>query len=337
MASRTNDVELVNGQLRQPQPAPAPAPAPAAAPPSALSAATAPQAAPDYMALYQQGLQQAKSGISQRLQGDLGYIQQQQGLAGQAIGQLPGGINAAYGQAQTSDQNAENAITAAQKSSGVGSLMPLGSYMAPVNAAIAGTQTADLQNVPLLQVAASQQADQERAAAMQGASQDQSALQAQQQDFYNQMAQQQAAAKASTDQSNGQALQNFVYSKKLQDDPNKNYGPNPSTTVGSTPITDKNGQPLGYTANDITAAKKSPTFDRASQELTNAQSPAQQAQVWHELSFMYRNQPALLASLASTFPNGQPPPDPGPVAAANAHYFGLDLSGTPLSKLAFRK
>lgn len=297
--------------------------APPKAPPSSLAAFTAPPAAPDYMALYQQGLNAAKGNIAQRLQGDLGYIQQQQASAGQAIGQLPGGINSAFGQAASSNQNAENAITAAQKASGVGSLTPLGTYMAPVNAALHGTQTALLQNVPLLQIGAQQQAEQERAMALQGASQDQSALQQQQMEFYQQQAQQQAQAKAQQDAANAGAMQNYAYSKLLQDDKDRQYGPTAASTIGTQPVTDAKGIPLGYTPNDIAAVKKSPQYGRMAAELTGAPDPNTQAHIWHELSLIHAKQPALLAALASIFPNGQPPPDPGGYQMANPNQSGL--------------
>lgn len=292
---------------------------------SPLAAYSAPPQPTDYMSLYQQGLNDAKSGISQRLQGDLGYIQQQQQLAGQAVDTLPGGINAAYGQANMTSQGAENAITAAQAKSGVGSLTPLSTYMAPVNAALQGTQTALLQNVPLLRIGAQQQADNESAMARQGASQDQTALQQQQMEFYQQQAAAQEAAQAQAQAAKQSALTSYQYSKQLQDDPNRNFGP--STAAGNTPVTDKNGVPQGYTSNEVSTAMKSKTFSSAKSELTSAASPAQQAQIWHEMNVIYAKQPAMLAALASIFPGGQAPPDPGPVAAANAHYFGYDASG----------
>lgn len=284
-------------------------PAPAA--PSPLAAVAAGPAAPDYMALYQQGLNAAKSNIANRLHGDLGYIQQQQQLAGQAVNQLPTGINNAYGQAASSNQNAENAITAAQKASGVGSLTPLGSYMAPVNAALHGTQTALLQNVPLLQIGAQQQADQERAMAMQGASQDQSALQVQDMQFQQQQAQQAAQAKQAQDAANANSMQNYAYQKLLQDDKSKQYGPTTASTIGAQPVTDAKGNPLGYTPNDVAQAKKNPIYGRAAKEISDAADPTTQAHIWKQLSTKYANQPALIAALTTLFPNGTPPPDPG--------------------------
>lgn len=303
---------------------------------SPLAAFAAPPAPTDYMSLYQKGLNDAKASIAQRLQGDLGYIQQQQALAGQAIGQLPGGINAAYDQAASTNLNAENMITSAQKKSGVGSLTPLGSYMAPVNAALAGTRTADLQNVPLLSIGAQQEANQERALALQGASQDQSALQAQQMDFYAQQAQAQAAARAQQDAANATALQNYAYSKQLQDDPNRNFGPSASMTAGTAPVLDKNGMPQGYTPNDLAKATKSASFSAAKAQLTAATTPQQQAMIWREMTAVYAKQPAMLAALASVFPNGVTPDTSlAPSGPASADYFGIDLNGTPLGRYAF--
>lgn len=298
---------------------------------SALSAATAPQAPVDYTTQFQNALTQARGNINQQLMAAMGDIQNSQAAAGQALGTLPGAINQSYGQALGTMGNAENMIEAAQKKSGVGSLTPLQSYMQPVDAAIHGSEAAAQANVPLLQVAIQQQTAQQRAAAQMAAMGDMGGLNQQLMSFYGQQAGQEAAAKQQAEQAAANALQNYNYSKQLQDDPNRNFGP--SSTAGTAQLTDKQGIPLGYTGNDVAKAKASPSFSRATQAIQAAQaitdpkkSAQQQAQIWFEMQQVYKNQPAMLAALASTFPNGQPP-TPQQAELGKANYTGLDISG----------
>lgn len=129
-----------------------------------------------YLSAFQGALGAARGNIQQQLAAALGDIQSSQQAAGQALGTLPGQIDQAYGQANGTIDSSLGSLEAAQKKSGVGSLMPVSAYMQPERAALTGSQAAAQANVPLLGMGIQQEAGRERAQANMAALGDQSQL-----------------------------------------------------------------------------------------------------------------------------------------------------------------
>lgn len=114
-------------------------------------------AGPDYLAAFNQSLGASRSAIQSQLQGALQDIAHSQGLSQQAIGLMPGQLNALYGQAQGQINNDAGFLDQQLKGSGVlsGFTMPSqGAFMQPVQAALANTQAYNQAEVPLLQLGA---------------------------------------------------------------------------------------------------------------------------------------------------------------------------------------
>jgi len=114
-------------------------------------------AGPNYMNQFQQSLGASRSAIQAQLQSALGDIANSQNLSMQAIGQMPGQLNALYGAAQNQMNSDAGFLQNSLDSSGVlsGFKMPSQqAFMEPVQAALANTQAYNLGEVPLLQLGA---------------------------------------------------------------------------------------------------------------------------------------------------------------------------------------
>jgi hypothetical protein len=267
----------------------------------------------DYASMFQNALSQARSGIQQQYGAALGDIANSQAAAGQALGTLPGEVNRNYGQAFSTMGNAQNALTAAQQKSGVGSNASLSAYMAPVSAAVHGSQAAALANVPLLKVGIGQAADQRRAAAQMAEQGDMNTLNGQEMQF----AMSQAAAQQQAQAAQQSAMQQYLYQKQLQDDPNRNFGP--SSTAGSPDaqvVDPKTGLPMGFTTKQLTEAQKTGQYQRAAKELQSA-DPKDVPMIWHQLTQLYGDRPEIVAALSNFFFKGSPPPG-GATAKVNS-------------------
>lgn len=264
---------------------------------SALGAYAAPKPPVDYGQAFQNALGQARESIQQQLGAALGDIQTSQNAAGQALGQIPSGINAAYGQANGTIDKSLGTIAGAQKASGIGSMTPLSAYMQPERAAIQNSQAYAQSMVPMLGMGIQEEGARQRAmanmAAMGG----------------NQQLDQATMQNASQQ---GNALQNYNYQKQLQDDPNRNFGA--SATSLSAPVIDQTtGLARGFTQGDVQTVMKSQPYQRSVKLITDAQAnsdPEEQKRVWADLSQHYANNPAMLAALSAAFPGGKPPPAP---------------------------
>lgn len=306
--------------------------------------------------LYQQALAGARSGISQSYANAIADIQNNQRAAGQALGQLPGQVNASYDQALGTIGSADKAISGAQGAAGLGGPAPaqigvngaapsLNAYMQPVIAGIRGSQTADLANVPLLQTGIGQEGARETAIANQDRMNANTALdQTQMQDAaQQQLAQQAQQAQAALAQQQNQnqnsqasALQGYNYSNLLQTSHDKAVAA-ASTAPGAANaqvLDPKTGAPLGYTNAQLIKAQNSPQFHgheamiRAAQGIKDPkQSAAQQSIVWNQIMNdpKVNTNPALLAALKAIFPNGT-----APGAAVTPEGAGLNLLRAPV-------
>lgn len=190
--------------------------------------ASKPQYAPmdmsGYSAAFQGALNTARGNISQQLGTALADIQQSQQHAQNALGQLPGQVNAVYGQTQGTTNNALAQMAQAQRNSGMTPLMDTAAFMAPEQAAIAGSHAAQLANQPLLQQGIEQQVANRRAQAQLAAQERMGALDMQQAQFQQQLAMMEAenrmrfdAEQRAADRDYAGKLTDFALNKKMMD------------------------------------------------------------------------------------------------------------------------
>jgi hypothetical protein len=254
-----------------------------------------PNTAPNYGPAFQQALGAARGNIQQQLGAALGDIAKQQQAAGQALGQLPGGINQAYGQANTTLNSSLASMAAAQKQSGMTPLMPLTAMMQPEQAAIQGSHSAALANVPLLNVGIQAQANNERAQANLAAQDQQQQLNMQQAQLAAQQQQSQQSQAAQLAQQREQEM--FTAGQN-----DKDRALSAQTTAQKNGLTDpKTGLPLGFSAADYSAAISSPHYARALDALKRSSKDTnKQAHIWSQLQA--ENNPALLAAIRQSLP-----------------------------------
>jgi len=190
--------------------------------------ASKPQYAPmdmsGYSNAFQSALNTARGNIQQQLGTALGDIQQSQMHAQNALGQLPGQVNAAYAQTQGTTNNALAALTQAQQRAGNNPLMDASAFMAPEQAAIAGSQAAQLANQPLLNQGIEQMVANRRAQAQLAAQERFGQLDERQAEFQMQLAQMEAENRMRFDSEQRQAdrdyagkLTDFALNKKMME------------------------------------------------------------------------------------------------------------------------
>lgn len=129
---------------------------------------------PNYADEYQRAMTAASAGIANQFHMALSDIAQREGLAQQAVGQLPGQLNQVYSAGAANMMTGAASLDAAQKASGLNSFMGAGAQMAPLSAAMGENKATAMSSAPLLALAVKTQMANERAALEQ---QHQSALQ----------------------------------------------------------------------------------------------------------------------------------------------------------------
>lgn len=141
----------------------------------------------DYADEYRKSSDAARAGISKQFEIALGDIAAREGAAGAAVGQLPGQLQAIYGQSGETLNQATQALQAAQASSGLTSFMTAQDQMAPLQSAIGADQAARMADVPLLQLAMQTEFSRQRAGARSGRADAETSMAADQADFARQM------------------------------------------------------------------------------------------------------------------------------------------------------
>lgn len=121
-------------------------------------------AAPNYADEYQKALAASSAGIANQFHMALSDIAQREGLAGQAVGQLPGQLNQVYNAGNANMMTGAASLDAAEKSSGLNSFMGAGAQMAPLSAAMGENKATAMSGVPLLALAVKTQMANERGA-----------------------------------------------------------------------------------------------------------------------------------------------------------------------------
>lgn len=150
-----------------------------------------PQPEIDYMQMFQSALGASRAGVERQFTMALGDIAQREGLAGQALGQLPGQLSTIYQQGAAGNAAATKSLDAAQKASGLQSFMGAGAQMAPLAAAQSNDLAARQADVPLLQLAVQTETNRQRGAVRQAQASAAAESQGQLASFYADMAAQQ--------------------------------------------------------------------------------------------------------------------------------------------------
>jgi hypothetical protein len=117
-----------------------------------LGALAAQQSA--YEQALNEGMASARANIQSQLGSVLGDISHREGLAHEAIGTLPGQLNAIYQPATAQVGALANQLTAAQDASGLTHFMPSAEISAPITAAMTQSLASRQSDVPLLNIAA---------------------------------------------------------------------------------------------------------------------------------------------------------------------------------------
>lgn len=116
----------------------------------------------DYQAAYQAALGESQANIEAQYSAALAELANREGIANQAIDQLPGNLNAIYEPAQASMNQTSQALYQAQQASGLTPFLPQGAEAAPIQAALSGALASRQADVPLLKLSAAGAASQAR-------------------------------------------------------------------------------------------------------------------------------------------------------------------------------
>lgn len=256
------------------------------------SQAAAPNA-PNYLNAFQGALGSARSDIAQQLAGALSDIKANQGFAQQALGQLPGQINASYNTANQLMNTGQSAAQAGMNAPGLNAATgantggTLNQYMQPERAAIAGEKAGEQANVPLLATGIQQAGSQEAAAANNAALSD-----------YGSLAQQQAqlAGQAQIAGMNQQAAQQQQQGQNifslLQGAQNNKY------TLQQLAAQQNTNSPTygGLTQAQVAQVQSSPQYLQAVQQVQGGQY-----KTLADLQQAYPTNPALWQTVASQY------------------------------------
>lgn len=118
----------------------------------------------NYGQQFQDSLNASRADLSNQYAGAMADVAKREGLANQALGQLPGRVNSLYDQGNASLAGYAGQLDAAQKASGLASFMPSSAQMAPFGAAMSMDRTSRLADVPLLQIGSQAQFNAQRSA-----------------------------------------------------------------------------------------------------------------------------------------------------------------------------
>lgn len=146
----------------------------------------------DYMGAFTSALGASRAGVERQFTSALADIAQREGLAQQAVGQLPSQLTNIYQQGDANVMTAAAGLDSAQQASGLTSYLPAGAQMSPLTAARTNDLSSRQADVPLLQLAVQNESNRQRGAVSQAQAASAGESQGQLASFYADMAKMQA-------------------------------------------------------------------------------------------------------------------------------------------------